>query len=86
MAATGPSAPQLAAASHPCGSLVHRRAGTEPRDVIPGGDGGQLKESIRRIGQLESAWLLPGHGAVVSGTEAVAANFASVEQNWFDYV
>lgn len=56
------------------------------RTDLPGGDGGQLKESIRRMGQLESAWLLPGHGAVVSGTEAVAANFASVEQNWFGYV
>ncbi len=56
------------------------------RTDLPGGDGSRLKASIRRMGQLESAWLLPGHGGVVSGTAAVADNFARVEQAWFAYV
>ncbi|HSO18997.1 MAG TPA: MBL fold metallo-hydrolase [Desulfosarcina sp.] len=56
------------------------------RTDLPGGDGSRLKESIRRMGRLESAWLLPGHGDVVAGAEAVAANFLQVEQTWFGYV
>jgi len=56
------------------------------RTDLPGGDGGRLKESIRRMGQLQSEWLLPGHGEVVYGNKAVAANFAQVEQTWFAYV
>ena len=56
------------------------------RTDLPGGNGSQLKESIQRMGRLESAWLLPGHGEVVAGTEAVAANFAQVEHTWFGYV
>jgi glyoxylase-like metal-dependent hydrolase (beta-lactamase superfamily II) len=55
------------------------------RTDLPGGDAGQLKESIRRMEKLESAWLLPGHGEVVSGTKAVAANFTQVEHTWFGY-
>lgn len=56
------------------------------RTDLPGGDGEQLKSSIRRMSRLGSAWLLPGHGELVAGTEAVAANFARVENAWFGYV
>lgn len=56
------------------------------RTDLPGGDGGQLKESIRRMGQLQSDWLLPGHGDVVADAENVAANFSHVEHAWFGYV
>jgi hydroxyacylglutathione hydrolase len=56
------------------------------RTDLPGGDGRQLKESIRRMGSLDSHWLLSGHGEVVSGAEAVKANFKQVEQMWFGYV
>ncbi|WP_319522922.1 MBL fold metallo-hydrolase [uncultured Desulfosarcina sp.] len=56
------------------------------RTDLPGGDGRQLKESIRRMGALDSHWLLSGHGEVVAGAEAVKANFKQVEQMWFGYV
>jgi len=56
------------------------------RTDLPGGDGGRLKESIRRMGQLDANWLLSGHGDVVSGSEAVKSNFKQVEEAWFGYV
>ena len=56
------------------------------RTDLPGGDGRQLKESIRRVGALDAAWLLSGHGDVVSGGEAVKENFSQVERAWFGYV
>lgn len=56
------------------------------RTDLPGGDGVQLKESIRRMGQLDAAWLLSGHGDIVSGTDAVKTNFKQVEEAWFRYV
>ncbi len=56
------------------------------RTDLPGGDGSQLKQSIRRMGQLDAAWLLSGHGEVVSGSDVVRANFKQVEQAWFGYV
>jgi len=56
------------------------------RTDLPGGNGTQLKESIRRIASLDADWLLSGHGEVVSGAEAVKANFEQVERMWFGYV
>ena len=56
------------------------------RTDLPGGNGPQLKESIRRMAALDSQWLLSGHGEVVSGADAVAANFRQVEAMWFGYV
>jgi len=56
------------------------------RTDLPGGNGAQLKESIRRMADLGADWLLPGHGEVVSGTEAVHANFDAVQQVWFGYI
>jgi glyoxylase-like metal-dependent hydrolase (beta-lactamase superfamily II) len=56
------------------------------RTDLPGGDGGLLKQSIRRMGQMDAAWLLTGHGDVVSGCDAVKANFKQVEQAWFGHV
>ena len=56
------------------------------RTDLPGGNGAQLKESIRRVAELDSQWLLSGHGEVVSGADVVAANFRQVETMWFGYV
>lgn len=56
------------------------------RTDLPGGDGSLLKESIRRLSQLEVQWLCSGHGAVVSGIESVKQNFEYVIQNWFSYI
>ena len=62
-------------------------AGGLGRTDLPGGDGSQLKESIRRMAALEKvAYLLPGHGPEVSGKAAVQRNFAQVEQAWFGYL
>lgn len=56
------------------------------RTDVPGGSGEHLKESIKRISLLDVDYLLPGHGDVVSGREAVKANFADIEKDWFPYL
>lgn len=56
------------------------------RTDLPGGNGAQLKESIRRVSRLDTQWLLSGHGEVVSGALAVKANFEQVERMWFGYI
>ncbi len=45
-----------------------------------------MKLSIRRLAALEVEILLPGHGEVVVGKEAVEANFRAVEEYWFNYI
>ena len=56
------------------------------RTDLPGGDGALLKESIKRLEELEIEWLLPGHGDIVRGTKEVKANFRHLEQYWFSYL
>lgn len=56
------------------------------RTDLPGGDGRQLKDSIRRMAALDARWLLSGHGDVVSGGDAIRQNFEQVEQVWFGYI
>jgi glyoxylase-like metal-dependent hydrolase (beta-lactamase superfamily II) len=56
------------------------------RTDLPGGDGPLLKESIKRLADLESEWVLPGHGAIVSGENKVKMNFGRIEQYWFAYI
>jgi hydroxyacylglutathione hydrolase len=56
------------------------------RTDLPGGDGELLKWSIRRLAALEVEILLPGHGEVVVGKEAVEANFRAVEEYWFNFI
>jgi hydroxyacylglutathione hydrolase len=56
------------------------------RTDLPGGNGSVLKESIKRLAQLDVAWMLPGHGDIISGVEAVRENFDQVEQFYFAYV
>lgn len=56
------------------------------RTDIPGGDGAQLKESIRRVAELDIELLLPGHGGVIQGKAAVQENFRQVMDFWFKYV
>jgi glyoxylase-like metal-dependent hydrolase (beta-lactamase superfamily II) len=53
---------------------------------VPGGNGEELKESIRKISRLEVNHLLPGHGDVISGRDLVKANFAEIERVWFAYL
>ena len=66
------------------GDLIFR--GGLGRTDLPGGDGRQLKESIRRMAALEAEWLLSGHGDVVAGADAVKENFGQVERTWFGYI
>ena len=56
------------------------------RTDLPGGNGQELKNSIRNISRLDVEYLLPGHGNVVSGREAVKANFKDIESMWFAYL
>jgi hydroxyacylglutathione hydrolase len=56
------------------------------RTDLPGGDGELLKLSIRRLAALDVEILLPGHGEVVVGKEAVEANFRAVEEYWFQFI
>ncbi|MCJ8502241.1 MBL fold metallo-hydrolase [Desulfatitalea alkaliphila] len=56
------------------------------RTDLPGGDGNQLKQSIRRMSEMDAEWLLSGHGQVLSGAAAIKTNFQQVEQTWFNYI
>jgi hydroxyacylglutathione hydrolase len=56
------------------------------RTDLPGGDGDQLKTSIQRLTGLDVEYLLPGHGEIVCGSEAVKRNFDSVVAYWFSYI
>jgi hydroxyacylglutathione hydrolase len=67
-----------------CGDVIFQR--DLGRTDLPGGNGGQLKESIRRLAQLDVEYLLPGHGYIVAGRELVRKNFSDVETMWFGYM
>ena len=56
------------------------------RTDLPGGDGALLKESITQLANLETEWVLPGHGAIVAGENEVKMNFSRIEQYWFAYI
>jgi len=53
------------------------------RTDLPGGDGAKLKESIKKLLNLEIDWLFPGHGNMISGKEEVRSNFNEIENFWF---
>ena len=52
-----------------------------------GGDGGELKQSIERLMDLEIEYVLPGHstelGSIIQGRDKVQKNFAMVKMNYF---
>ncbi len=56
------------------------------RTDLPGGDGAQIKESIKRMSQLDVELLLSGHGDILSGAREVRSNFEQIEDFWFRYV
>jgi len=53
---------------------------------FPGGDGERLKDSIRRIAGIDAQWLLPGHGDIIAGADAVRSNFDELESFYFRYI
>jgi hydroxyacylglutathione hydrolase len=56
------------------------------RTDLPGGHGQALKESIKKTSALDVEILLPGHGNVIPGRDAVRKNFEDVESFWFAYI
>ncbi|MBN1828843.1 MAG: MBL fold metallo-hydrolase [Deltaproteobacteria bacterium] len=56
------------------------------RTDLFGGNGKLLKESIKRLAALDVEYLLPGHGEIIRGAEAVRQNFSFIESSWFDYL
>jgi hydroxyacylglutathione hydrolase len=56
------------------------------RTDLPGGNGQALKESIKKTSALDVEILLPGHGDVIQGRDAVRKNFEDVESFWFAYI
>jgi hydroxyacylglutathione hydrolase len=56
------------------------------RPDLPGGDGHTLKESIKRLAELDVERLLPGHGDIIVDAAQVRRNFQSVERVWFAYI
>lgn len=56
------------------------------RTDLPGGNGEELKASIKRLAGYGAEWLLPGHGGIVAGADKVRANFEGVERYWFAYI
>ncbi len=53
------------------------------RTDLPGGNTDQLKKSIKKIAALETEYLLPGHGEIISGGKNVQDNFSHIEQFLF---
>lgn len=60
--------------------------GSIGRTDLPGGNGAQLKESIRRLMEKDIEWILAGHGGIVSGAREVKMNFSQVENLFFNYI
>jgi len=56
------------------------------RTDLPGGDGELIKKSIQRMAKLDIEWVLPGHGEIIAGREAVKTNFDELANYWFAYV
>lgn len=56
------------------------------RTDLPGGNGEILKESIKRLTDLDVEWMLPGHGEIIKGARQVRTNFEQIEHYWFAYI
>ncbi len=53
------------------------------RTDLPGGDSKKLKESIKKISELDVWYVMPGHGDMIIGREEVKENFRNIEKQWF---
>ena len=56
------------------------------RTDLPGGDGTELKASIKSLSGLGATCLLPGHGDYLQDAAAVSRNFEQVESFYFAYI
>ncbi len=50
------------------------------------GDSKLLMQSIERLARLETELLLPGHGAMVRGREAVLQNYQTIRQTFYTFL
>lgn len=66
------------------GDLVFRES--IGRTDLPGGNGGMLKESIKRLSEMDVDYILSGHGEIVAGKKEVKANFEKIKNYFFDYL
>jgi glyoxylase-like metal-dependent hydrolase (beta-lactamase superfamily II) len=64
------------------GDLVFNR--NIGRYDLMGGDFELLKDSVRKIAELDCEYLLPGHGDMLVGREVIKANFEMIEDFWFN--
>ncbi len=67
-----------------CGDVIFER--NVGRTDFAGGNGKALKESIERISELETDFLLPGHMGIVKGSRAVKENFTIVMESIFHFL
>ncbi len=56
------------------------------RTDLPGGDSEALRMSIRKISELDTHYVLPGHGDMVIGKDEVERNFKHIEKFWFAFL
>ncbi len=56
------------------------------RTDLPGGNGDHLKTSIKRLAKIPAGLILPGHGEIIQGREAVIANFERIQSHWFPFI
>jgi hydroxyacylglutathione hydrolase len=67
-----------------CGDLIFQAS--VGRVDFPGGDGEQLKDSIKRMSGLDVEYLLPGHMEIVSGAKEVKRNFEMIKNYFFSMI
>jgi hydroxyacylglutathione hydrolase len=67
-----------------CGDLIFEQS--VGRTDFPGGDSGLLKESIRRISELDIEILLPGHMNYIQGRDRVKYNFDFIINQYFPLI
>jgi len=56
------------------------------RSDLPGGNGAMLKESIKRLSEMDVDYILSGHGEIVVGKKEVKTNFERIKNYFFDYL
>jgi hydroxyacylglutathione hydrolase len=64
------------------GDLVFSRS--IGRSDMPGGDSEIIKESIKKIAELDCEYILPGHRDMLVGRDVIRANFEMIENFWFN--
>lgn len=67
-----------------CGDLIFKES--VGRTDFPGGSGEKLKESIRRMAELDIEYILPGHMDMIQGKDNVKKNFDLIEKYIFSMI